>query len=178
MQVLINVIMNYLYSQTAYCWLQLLQYPPTQEQWFSQGALDLHGAQTVKNLLAMWETQVQSLDWKDPPGEGNSCPLQYSCLENPMIRGAWPSTVYGVPKSQTPLSTHSFKTFILGFPLPQSLKNLPEMQETWVWFWVGKSPWRRKWQPTPVFLPGESHGQRRLVGYSLWGHKSQTWLSN
>ena len=31
--------------------------------------------------------------------------------------------------------------------------------------WVGKIPWRRKWQPTPVFLPGESHGQRRLVGY-------------
>ena len=32
--------------------------------------------------------------------------------------------------------------------------------------WVGKIPWRRKWQPTPVFLPGESHGQRSLVGYS------------
>ena len=31
-------------------------------------------------------------------------------------------------------------------------------------------PWRRKWQPTPVFLPGESHGRRRLVGYSPWGH--------
>ena len=31
--------------------------------------------------------------------------------------------------------------------------------------WVGKIPWRRKWQPTPVFLPGESRGQRRLVGY-------------
>ena len=30
--------------------------------------------------------------------------------------------------------------------------------------WVGKIPWRRKWQPTPVFLPGKSHGQRRLVG--------------
>ena len=34
-----------------------------------------------------------------------------------------------------------------------------------------KSLRRRKWQPTPVFLPGESHGQRSLVGYSLWGHK-------
>ena len=37
--------------------------------------------------------------------------------------------------------------------------------------WVGKIPWRRKWQPTPVFLPGQSHGQRSLVGYSPWGHK-------
>ena len=34
--------------------------------------------------------------------------------------------------------------------------------------WVGKIPWRRAWQPTPVFLPGESHGQRTLVGYSPW----------
>ena len=38
--------------------------------------------------------------------------------------------------------------------------------------WVGKIPWRRKQQPTPVFLPGEFHGQRSLVGYSSWSHKS------
>ena len=37
--------------------------------------------------------------------------------------------------------------------------------------WVGKIPWRRAWQPTPVFLPGESHGQRSPVGYSPRGHK-------
>ena len=37
--------------------------------------------------------------------------------------------------------------------------------------WVGKKPWRRKCQPIPVFLPGKSHGQRSLVGYSPWGHK-------
>ena len=37
--------------------------------------------------------------------------------------------------------------------------------------WVGRIPWRRKWQPTPVFLPGEFHGQRSLVGYSPWSHK-------
>ena len=37
--------------------------------------------------------------------------------------------------------------------------------------WVRKLPWRRAWQPTPVFLPGESHGQRSLVDYSPWGHK-------
>ena len=37
--------------------------------------------------------------------------------------------------------------------------------------WVRKIPWRRKWQPTPVFLPGESHGQRSQVGYSPWGSK-------
>ena len=37
--------------------------------------------------------------------------------------------------------------------------------------WVRKTPWRRKWQPTPVFLPGESLGRRSLVGYSPWGHE-------
>ena len=37
--------------------------------------------------------------------------------------------------------------------------------------WVGKIPWRRKWQPAPVSLPGKSHGQRNLVGCSPWGHK-------
>ena len=37
--------------------------------------------------------------------------------------------------------------------------------------WVGKIPWRRAWQPTPEFLPGESHGQRSLAVYSPWGHK-------
>ena len=37
--------------------------------------------------------------------------------------------------------------------------------------WVKTIPWRRAWQPTPVFLPGESHAQRSLVGYSPWGHK-------
>ena len=37
--------------------------------------------------------------------------------------------------------------------------------------WVKEIPWRRKWQTTPVFLPGESHRQRILVGYSPWGHK-------
>ena len=36
---------------------------------------------------------------------------------------------------------------------------------------LGRFPWRRKQQPTPVFLPGKSHGQRSLAGYSLWGHK-------
>ena len=37
--------------------------------------------------------------------------------------------------------------------------------------WIRKIPWSRKWQPTPIFLPGESHGQRSLLGYSPWGHR-------
>ena len=41
----------------------------------------------------------------------------------------------------------------------------------WVWSMDQEDPWRRAWQPTPVFLPGESHGQRSLVSYSMWGCK-------
>ena len=46
--------------------------------------------------------------------------------------------------------------------------------------WVGHIPWKREWQPIPAFLPGKSHGQRSLVGYSPWGHKeldTTEWLT-
>ena len=51
------------------------------------------------------------------------------------------------------------------------VKNLLQCRRSRLDPWVGKSPWRREWLPTPVFLPGEFHGQRSLVGYSPWGHK-------
>ena len=58
---------------------------------------------------------------------------------------------------------------ISGFPGGSVVKNLSAR----CGFdpWVGKIPWRRAWQPTPVFLPGEAHGQRNLAGYSPQGHK-------
>ena len=56
--------------------------------------------------------------------------------------------------------------------IAQLVKSPPAMQETLVRsLGLRKIPWRRKWQPTPVLLPGESHGGRSLVGYSPWGHK-------
>ena len=62
-------------------------------------------AQTTKNLLAMQETWVRLVHgWRRSPGEGNGYPLQYSCLENPMDRGAWQATVHGVAKTQIRLS--------------------------------------------------------------------------
>ena len=51
------------------------------------------------------------------------------------------------------------------------VKNLPAMRETRSDLLVGKIPSRSKWQPTPVFLPGEFHEQRRLMGCSPWGCK-------
>ena len=59
-----------------------------------------------------------------------------------------------------------------GFPGGSVVKNLPAVQETWRHRfnpWVRKIPWRRKWQPAPVFLPGQCHEQRSLAGYSAWG---------
>ena len=55
--------------------------------------------------------------------------------------------------------------------MSQTVKNLPAMQETRVPSMSQEDPWRREWQSTPMFLPGESHGQKSLVGYSPWGHK-------
>ena len=63
--------------------------------------------------------------------------------------------------------------------IAQTAKNLPAMQETQVWSRVEKISWRRKWHPTPVFLPGESHGQRSLVGHNWWGRRvGHDWVTN
>ena len=69
----------------------------------------------------------------------NGTPLQSSCLENPMDGGAWWAAVHGVTKSRTRLSDFTF------------------------------THWRRQWQPTPVFLPGESQGQGRHGGLPSMG---------
>ena len=53
----------------------------------------------------------------------------------------------------------------------QTIKNLPAMRETWVQSLGWEDPLEEGWQPTPVFLPGESHGQRSLASYSPWGCK-------
>ena len=71
-------------------------------------------------------------------------------------------------------SQNSFFKIPIRLPRWLNGKNPPEMpdpQETLVDTWVRKIPWRRACQPTPVFLPGESHGQSSLVGYSPLGCK-------
>ena len=62
--------------------------------------------------------------------------------------------------------------FSIGASLvAQMVKNLPTMWETWVRSLGLKDPLEKGWQATPVFLPGEFHGQRSLVGYIPWDHK-------
>ena len=70
------------------------------------------------------------------------------------------------------LVEHLFKEAVLGFPRWLSGKE-STCQCRILRFdpWFGKIPWRKKWQLTPVFLSGKSHGQRSLAGYSPWGRK-------
>ena len=62
--------------------------------------------------------------------------------------------------------------------MAQRIKCLPAMQRPGFDSWVGKISWRRKWQPTPVFLPGESHGQKIWRATVHGVAKSQTQLSD
>ena len=78
-------------------------------------------------------------------GEGNGTPLQYSCLENPMDGGAWWAAVHGVAKSRTRLSDFTFTFHFHAL--------------------------EKKWQPTPVFLPGESQGREPRGLPSMGSHR-------
>ena len=121
--------------------------------WSGSGESSLTGLQTATSLLCahMEERETRSslmyLFFFDSShgmcGEGNGTPLQYSCLENPMDGGAWWAAVHGVARSQTRLSNFTFTFHFHAL--------------------------RRKWQPTPVFLPGESQGRGSPVGCPLWG---------
>ena len=87
-------------------------------------------------------------------------------------RGAWRATAHGVVNSQT---RQRLKNNQRGFPQGSRSKEPAckcrrhERHEFDPW--VRKIPWRRKWQSTPVCLPGESHGQKSLAGYGPWGQK-------
>ena len=150
-----------------------------------------HGA-VAKNLPASAEDEKDVgliPGWEGSPGKGNRNSFWYLCLRNPMDIGAWQAIVHGVAKSWTQMSvcmcahTHTYThTHIIhkGFPGGTSGKE-PAWQcrrhKRWGFDpWVGKIPWRRAWQPTPVFLPGESHGQRSLWATDHRVSKSQTWL--
>ena len=77
------------------------------------------------------------------------------------------------PRDQTRIS---YVSFIGRWVVAQMVKNLPSSAGDLVNPWIGKSPWRREWLPTPVFLPREFHGQRTLAGYRA-GQTEQLTLS-
>ena len=75
-----------------------------------------------------------------------------------------------------PQCSHLWKAVPANHSLMESpggwvVKNLPAMQKTKVWSLHWENPCSKKWQPTPVFLPGKSQGQRSLAGHSSWSHR-------
>ena len=90
-------------------------------------------------------------------GEGKGYPVQYFGPENSMD-----CIVHRVAKSWTQLSNFHFPWWVSGKESAYHCRRCKFDS------CVGKIPWRKKWQPTPVLLPGKSHGQRSLVGYSPW----------
>ena len=99
-------------------------------------------AQTVKSPLSAGGLNLIPESGRSP-GEGNGNPLQYSCWK--------------IPWMEEPGGLQSMGSLRVGHDWATSLSLLTFMH------------WRRKWQPTPVFLPGESQGRGSLVGCRLWG---------
>ena len=122
-----------------------------------------------------------------------NCSLSPSRISSTLPPFTDPSLIPGPKHSQM----HSFDFSVLNESSPckvlltllsaefwtslvtQTVKNLRPMQETQDWPpGSGRFPWRREWLPTPVCLPGEFHGQRKLVGYRPWGSKGLATTEN
>ena len=128
---------------TLFPYTTLFRSPMNIQGWFPLGLTGLISLLSKGLSKVFSSTTVrkhQFLGTQPSFREGNGTPLQYSCLENPMDGGL---------QSMGSLRVrHDWATSLSLFTFMH---------------------WRRKWQPTPVFLPGESQGQGRLVGCRLWG---------
>ena len=116
-----------------------------------------HGLQPTR-LLRPWDFPGKST------GVGCHCLLQRSLVGY---------NLWGRKKSDTTERLSTAQHLFSG--LPWWLSGKESTCQCWrLRFspWIRKIPWRRKWKPTPVFLPGKSHGQRSLAGYSPWGCKT------
>ena len=127
-------------------------------------------AQMVKNLPTTQETQVWSLAWEEPLEKETTTHSSIIAWEIPWTEEPGRLQSMGLKKSWTQLSD-----WHLGLPRWLSGKD---SACHWRRFrrcgfnpWVRKIPWRRKWHPLPVLLPGKFYGQRSLVGYSPCGCK-------
>ena len=132
----------------------------------------------------MWDTQIPSLGWEGP--------LEKEWLPTPVFlprefygqrslvgSSPWSHKDLDMTKVTDLTHTHAWSSRV--FPNGSQVKiHLQCRRQRRRVFdsWVGKIPWRRKWQPTPVFLPGESHWQRSLVGYNPKVSKNRTRLSD
>ena len=142
------------------------------------GVWEGRGGQTQAQGCRRWTVLVRPcpvhsrLHWQDPHVQDG--------LAARSLRKA------GIATANWPLCFLLSVVFIMSLNstslVAQVVKRLPTIRETWIQSqvnsqtWVGKIPWRRKGKPTPLLLPGKSHGRRSVVGYSHGVTKSQTWL--
>ena len=149
-----------------------------------------YGLQGLEHGLSSVYRLSCSEAWGMFPDQGlNPCPLHWEAESYPLChQGILSSPILmHVSKSSSFLrlniiALHVYTIFYLSIHLLRWLS----WQRVWQQCrrprfdpWIGKIPWRRKWQPTPVFLPRESQGQRGLAGYSSWGCKrvGHDWLN-
>ena len=127
-------------------------------------------AQCTKEMVG-WHEWLDGLEFEQAPGDGEG-------------QGGWRAAVHGIAKSQTRLSNWTTAKKAMGFPSGARGQELACQCRRHKRFgfdpWVRKILWRRAQQPTPLFLPGESYGQKNLAGYVHSVTKSRTrlkWLS-
>ena len=137
----------------------------------------------VKNPLATQEPRVQSLGWEDPLEEGMATPSNILALRLPWTEEPDSLQSMGLQRVEflvlcsMSLLVINFVCSIWSFPGGSVVKNLSaNAGDSSLIPGLGGSPGGKKWRPAPIFLPGKSHGQRRLAGYGA--AKSWTQLSD
>ena len=124
----------------------------------------------VKNPLAMGETWVRYLAWEDPLEKEMQATPVFSPREFHEQRILAGYSLWGHKESDT-VERLSYSHIPGGTSSKESICQCRRHKKLEFDPWVRNIPWKREWQPTPIYLPGKSHGQRSLVGYSLWACK-------
>ena len=136
--------------------------------------------QVVKRNMLANTTDVRDIDSIPGsgrfPGGGHATHSWSLAWKIPMDRGAWGLQFIGLHRVRHDWSdlecTHTHVHF--GHGWLSGKESDCQWRRRGLNPWIRKIHWRRKWQPSPLFLPRKSYGQGSLSGYSPWGHKSQT----
>ena len=173
---MISFVKIFILAKTPVLW------PPPAKSWLigkdSDAARDWgqEEKETTKDEMAGWHHWLDGRESEWTPGVadgqgGLACCNSWGRKESDMTEQPnWTNWTEDMPSCGFLCLYPVF--FFFNFLVAQTLKNLSIMEETQVWSWVGKILWKRAWQPTPVFLPGESHGRGAWwTGYSSRGRK-------